>query len=334
MRVLAEPRTEAGQKCGVCRRDGRQRIQTGQHPDEKIVTGRGQALTPADQGNGVEQCPIDVAVTARLLDTRACGVAFAMDHACAVLDSNREARGGDVQIGGDLCGIGDDGSRIRLPRSGVREVNVGTGRRNAIAAAYDALAHPKARSQIDDSIACQHERRRTVGDIRCDERQQQSIRRDVARARVNALHGADEGRPRHEVADSTYAQTPLAAPAWSGRAEQRAMRVGPGREVDHVAVRCDQPARWRVAEFLGEPAAQRILVRQDRCIGVEDFPAMGRRLHGANVLDALVEGKARQGQVTNTFAGRVRLPLRAARKIVQFSGCSAEPPDETGDSGS
>ena len=95
-RVLAEPSAEAGQECGACRRDRRQRIQTGQHPDEKIVTGRGQALTPADQGNGVEQCPIDVAVTARLLDTRACGVAFAMDHACAVLDSNREALGGDV----------------------------------------------------------------------------------------------------------------------------------------------------------------------------------------------------------------------------------------------
>ena len=55
---------------------------------------------------------------------------------------------------------------------------------------------------------------------------------------------------------------------------------------------------------------------------------MGHRLHDANVLDAVVEGKARQGQVTNAFAGRVRLPLRAARKIVQFSGCSAEPPDE------
>lgn len=87
------------------------------------------------------------------------------------------------------------------------------------------------------------------------------------------------------------------------------MRVGPGREVDHVAMRGNQPAGWRVAKFLGEPAVPRILVRQDRRIGVEDCPAAGRRLHGANVLDALVEGKVRQGQVTNTFAGRVKLPF-------------------------
>src|SRR5439155_9529079 len=106
----------------------------------------------------------------------------------------------------DLRGIGDDGRRVRLPRDCTGEVDVGAGCDKTAAATHDAIAYLKARSQIDDSIPTQHERGRTVGDPRCDERQQRSTRRDVAGACIDAVHGADKRGSRHEVADPPYAQ--------------------------------------------------------------------------------------------------------------------------------
>jgi len=39
-------------------------------------------------------------------------------------------------------------------------------------AAHDPVAYPKTGSQIDDAIACEHERGRSVGDTRREDRQQ------------------------------------------------------------------------------------------------------------------------------------------------------------------
>ena len=106
VRVRREPGAEAGQEGGACRESRRKPIEPSQHARPENRHRPASGLRPTRSGGRRRAAPASTSQSRHACSTRAhtaCPSRW-MTLACAI-DSCRESRGGDVQVGGDLRGV-------------------------------------------------------------------------------------------------------------------------------------------------------------------------------------------------------------------------------------